>query len=177
MADSQAARERREEVAVEGYSWGTAYTGGREALIAAGLAKPEYFPGEPGCGKTTTDFRPKDGGRKFTVSRRSKYLYVVSILRTPEEVERFDAAKVREDAERDRFLLDHQAAAVRLLACPGTSPKQIAKACLDGTCLSAIMAFNMTDDPSRPVPLSRESEGRSKKARPRAHGALRERGL
>lgn len=39
-------------------TWSDEYVGTREALIAAGLAKPGEFPGDPGRNKTVTSYAP-----------------------------------------------------------------------------------------------------------------------
>lgn len=64
---------------------GIRHSGTRKALIAAGLAIAGQFPGEPGCGTTSTVF-PGEGERvKIQVRRRSPYLYDVLVYWTPEE--------------------------------------------------------------------------------------------
>lgn len=40
-------------------NWSDDYKGTREALVAAGLAEPFQFPGEPGCGAGRTTFTPE----------------------------------------------------------------------------------------------------------------------
>ncbi len=71
--------------------YGLRYSGTRQALIAAGIAKAGQFPGEPGCGIWSTVF-PADGERRrMQVKRRSPYLYYVLVYATPEERAAYEA--------------------------------------------------------------------------------------
>lgn len=98
MANYQSSKELREKIETAELSMGLRHTGTREALIAAGLAKPGQFPGEPDCGKWSTVF-PADGEhRKRQVSRRSPYLYDVVVYWNPDERAAY-AEKSREDIE------------------------------------------------------------------------------
>jgi hypothetical protein len=88
---------------------GTTHRGTREQLIVAGLAKPEHFPGQPGCGSWSTRFWPENG-RKFRVScytapalRSENTLFEVEIYSNREEKAACRAAQcARWEAERER---------------------------------------------------------------------------
>lgn len=84
-------------IKVEERHWATVHIGRMDELIAAGLAKPEEFPGMPGCGKTSTIFRTADGKRKLKkVSRRSTSCWEVAVYRTPGETAAFEATERKE---------------------------------------------------------------------------------
>lgn len=85
MADSESTKARRAKIETGEWCWATVHTGTREMLIAAGYAKPEQFPGEPGCGKTSTVFPAVGAERKKRVRRRSTYLYEVAFYKTAAE--------------------------------------------------------------------------------------------
>ena len=116
MADSVADKARRASIEVLEHASGTVHTGTRAMLIQAGLATPEQFPGEPGCGKTSNTFSSA-GGRKIRVARRSTYLFDVEIYRTEAEKRAYRAQllaeldcerRAREDQRRDKFLREFQ---------------------------------------------------------------------
>jgi hypothetical protein len=77
-------------------------------LIAAGRAKPEHFPGQPGCGSWSTRFWPENG-RKFRVScytapalRSENTLFEVEIYSNREEKAAYRAAeRARWEAARE----------------------------------------------------------------------------
>jgi len=77
------------EIRTEERHWATVHIGGRDELIAVGHAKPEEFPGQPGCGKTSTIFRKPDGSKWKKVSRRSTYWWEVAFYKTPEQTAAF----------------------------------------------------------------------------------------
>lgn len=147
MADSQSTKDRREKIESDERYWATVHTGTRDMLIAAGLAKLEQFPGEPGCGKSSTVFRPKDGSRKFKVSRRSTYLYEVSIYKTPEERAKYEA---EESAEIQANAAAYRAEQTRKdIAAPG-GVRGMAEKWLEGGIVGVLQAFNAANDPNKP---------------------------
>lgn len=83
----------------EDISDGNVYRGDADALVAAGLVKPDQFPGQPANGKTRTSFRPdgtkvKQGTNDackmpgYFVVRKSGNKFEVAIRQSDEEMER-----------------------------------------------------------------------------------------
>jgi hypothetical protein len=81
---------------------GFRYTGDGDALIAAGLARREWLPGEPGCSNKTT-FTTRIDGRMASFRRKSRRKFVVFF--DPTEAE-WDASRRRDNLNRDRKHLD-----------------------------------------------------------------------
>lgn len=91
------------EIEVEEYCWGEIYKGSKPALVAAGLAEPRRFPGDPGNNKVMQTFY--EGDRKTVVRRASKTKYHVWLeCSKEEEANRLAKAKAekarRVEAER-----------------------------------------------------------------------------
>jgi hypothetical protein len=81
-------------VSVQIFDWGRIFKGTRDALIGAGLAAPDWFPGEPGQFKTIGYRRP--GDNSCFVSRTSKNRFELRLRFTESELQ----------ARRERFELD-----------------------------------------------------------------------
>jgi hypothetical protein len=85
--------------------WGRGYTGTKEALIATGLFKEEWFPDEAGTQKRSAK-RVVDG-RDITIVRQTKRLFFGSIHYTDEERERYQALQQqRKCADEFRKAID-----------------------------------------------------------------------
>lgn len=84
-------------IQVEHYTWADCYCGTKEALIEAGLALPEWFPGDPACPRKHSFTAPD---KQTKISRRSKRLFEVCV-RIPEE-ERERRAQLEETREAAR---------------------------------------------------------------------------
>jgi hypothetical protein len=63
-ANSTAVSRKSTELHVEQFDWGTYYRGTEEAFVAAGLIKPEWFPGKPGNPKISVLVGVVDGEMK-----------------------------------------------------------------------------------------------------------------
>lgn len=165
MADNAEAKARRERIEVEERHWATVHCGTREALITAGLARPEQFPGEPGCGKTSTVFPAAGAERKKQIRRRSTYLYEVAFYKTGEETAAYMAAFQAESAAAQEKLRTEEerryAEAGRRLkraALADGGPRGMAMAAMAGAAVSLAMAFNIKDDPDRPYGFPAETK-------------------
>lgn len=133
----------------------TAHYGTREALIAAGLATTGQFPGEPGCGKTSTVFPAKNGERRKQVRRCSSRIYEVRIDKTPEE-------RAAYQAEFEAFIMQEQSARereryTRALGCDGIEGlRRLAQDNLMRGGLLIETAFNLQDSPDIPYRFDKE---------------------
>lgn len=146
------------EIQFEKRWWADVYTGTREALIAAGHAKPDQFPGEPGCGKTSTSFLATPELRKMRVSRRSADMFQVAVHCTREERQARVAAataKVEAKATAYRAEIADQLRARRRedlrqhLAEPG-GVRRLADVALEAGIIGIIRAFNLCGLPDVP---------------------------
>jgi hypothetical protein len=146
MADSQEARGYNETIERCEYFQGVRHTGNRASLIAAELARLEQFPGEPGCGKTSTVFPAEGERRKFRVSRRSTYIYEVTIYWNPEERAAYEQRWAAECAKQCR---QHETEARRALAGPA-DVRAMADSWFKNATLALIHAFNMANNPNIP---------------------------
>jgi len=128
------------------------YIADRETLIAAGVVKPGQFPGEPGCGKTSTVF-PGAGERKktrvYVVSLRNRkpFRFGVDVYRTPEERAAYIERAQFEFQDRQRAQRVAQDRD-RLAQCGGA--RGVAEDALKAGILSLVQAFNLTNDPHHP---------------------------
>lgn len=86
------------------------YTGTKDALVAKGIARPEWFPGDPACPRKCT-YRTPD--KRIEVHRRNKKLFDVLVELPEEEKER------RERLEESRRAMEK--ARQHIAALPGSS--------------------------------------------------------
>src|SRR5581483_870613 len=156
MADTRAGLE------VEEFHLGRRYSGSPSALIAAGVAAAEQFPGQPGCGKTSTVFAV--GGRKVRVTRRGPQLFDVVVRWTKEERSAYDARQAKYLAAREQERAAEQARAAEEVsrraaeicadllreALAESGPRRVAEASLEAGICSLIRAFNMLSAPDVP---------------------------
>lgn len=163
MAESESTKARRTKIETEELFWATVHTGTREMLIAAGQARPEQFPGEPGCGKTSTVFPAVGAERKKQVRRRSTYLYEVAIYKTRDEQAAWWAAdNAKRQAQDASTALDDGSIKAALAAAQreryerviaeggADALRKIAQERLQHGCWLIEAAFNLTEDPAIP---------------------------
>lgn len=162
-------QERCAKIETSECSIGVRHDGTREALIAAGLAKPEQFPGEPGCGKTSTVF-PRDGKkswrstterRRIRVSRRGPSLYTVLVYWTADERAAYEArwqAKMAEyEAQEKEERRQRDAELMRKALAEGGGARGLVETTLKGGMYAIFRAFNITNDPAVPYGFDAET--------------------
>lgn len=161
-------------IEVDERDWAVVYEGTREALIASGLAKAGQFPGEPGCGKTSTVFPGEGDRRKIKVSiarvRAGKAIaFQVAVYRTKAEYEaHWEKWNAESEARRREYQAEcdaRLAASRRDLtqkALAEVGPRGIADAALKGALVGIMRAFNLTGDPDMPYTFDDETIGRAK---------------
>lgn len=156
-------------IEVDERHWAVVHEGTREALIASGLAKAGQFPGEPGCGKTSTVF-PGDGERrkiKVSIARVSAgkaIAFQVAVYRTKAESQAYSEKWQAEVKARQRAYqaeCDARLAASRRglmqKALTEVGPRGIADAALKGALVGVIRAFNLAGDPETPYTFDKDT--------------------
>lgn len=96
---------------IDRYPHGDYYSGTREAIIAAGVAKDGMFPGDPGRNRTSVTIKePQDSsGPHFNILRQSKKRFQVFVPTAPEECEAREESldgeralgKAKDEAEKE----------------------------------------------------------------------------
>lgn len=101
-----ATRNITREITVEDFTWGLIYEGPRDELVAAGLADPSKFPGDPGNRKTIQRYRV--GEREVSIQKAGrKGLFSVSVSYSEEEQRlRYAAAEAQREREGHQRDLD-----------------------------------------------------------------------
>lgn len=138
------------EVHEEGYS---NYSGTKEELFAAGVAKPEWFADvgkhEPRRARYVRTWRFRDAGLRHTLTWRRDGTFELFIARhepeAPNGDQVADFATFAKEFSRDRF--------ERALAEPD-GLRMLGLKDLDAGLQFIVMAFNLTDDPGRPYSFS-----------------------
>lgn len=157
MADNSEAKARRESIERTTFFHGVRHTGTREVLIEAGLAKADQFPGQPGCGKTSTTFQAVGDQKKIQVSRRSTYLFDVVVHFTKAERKEYQArqyaaieARRKQYEEEGRARVAGARAELRRASLNNGGPRGVANVAMEMALLSLVTAFNMHGDPDIP---------------------------
>lgn len=79
--------------------WGVFFVGSREALIAAGAAEPDWFPGEPGRRKTSVTLKRPEG--KISIHKSGSLFHVRRYFPTEEQNRRLAEQRRRDAIERE----------------------------------------------------------------------------
>lgn len=159
-------RERRGKIETHECSLGVRHEGTREMLVAAGLAKPEQFPGEAGCGKTSTTF-PRDKSkswrstpncRRIRVTKRGPFLYEVLVYWAREERDAYEVRWQARLAAEEALLVErrrHERASrdaelMRRALAEGGGARGLVETTLKGGMYAIFHAFNISNDPAVP---------------------------